>query len=176
MKGNIKGFTLVELLAVIVILGIVALVTTPAILNVINNARRSGAEDKAWGTIDAVRLAYTQAQSLDYADEISDQTYKVGFGSTNSGVNAVQEVNGRKVSVSGEVPSSGTVFIDTDNGQITAVNLVFTKNGTYHCTSNNEGTSMCCVSGSSAPDATECGKVKGYSGTLATATAPFKTS
>ena len=35
MKDKMKGFTLVELLAVIIILAIVALVTTPAILNVI---------------------------------------------------------------------------------------------------------------------------------------------
>ena len=34
---NKKGFSLVELLAVIVILAIVALVTTPIILNVIND-------------------------------------------------------------------------------------------------------------------------------------------
>jgi len=33
---NMKGFTLVELLAVIVILAVVALVTTPLILNTIN--------------------------------------------------------------------------------------------------------------------------------------------
>ena len=35
-----KGFTLVELLAVIVILAIIALITTPLILNVIENAKK----------------------------------------------------------------------------------------------------------------------------------------
>ena len=36
MKEKNKGFTLVELLAVIVILALIALIATPIILNVIN--------------------------------------------------------------------------------------------------------------------------------------------
>ena len=60
MRNNSKGFTLIELLAVIVILAIIALITTPIILNVIEDARVNAAEDKAWGTIDAVRLSFTK--------------------------------------------------------------------------------------------------------------------
>lgn len=147
MKGNIKGFTLVELLAVIVILGIVALVTTPAILNVINNARRSGAEDKAWGTMDAVRLAYTQSQSIDYDVELTtNQT--VLFGTDNKDD---RKVGTRDVTVSGEVPSGGYVYINTSDGKITAVNLEFTKNGKYICSSNDTGTEVCCTSGDNPP-------------------------
>ena len=40
MKRNTKGFTLVELLAVIVILAIIALIATPIILGVIEDARK----------------------------------------------------------------------------------------------------------------------------------------
>ena len=60
MMQNRKGFTLIELLAVIVILAIIALITTPTILNVMENSRRDAAKDKAYGTIQAVQLAYTQ--------------------------------------------------------------------------------------------------------------------
>ena len=63
MRNNSKGFTLIELLAVIVILAIIALITTPIILNVIEQSRRNAAVDKSWGTIDAVRVAYAQAQT-----------------------------------------------------------------------------------------------------------------
>ena len=40
MKEKNKGFTLVELLAVIVILALIALIATPIILNVINDAKK----------------------------------------------------------------------------------------------------------------------------------------
>ena len=62
--GRKKGFTLVELLAVIVILAIIALIATPIILNIIKDAKRSAAKDSAYGYIDAVEkyivLAKTQ--------------------------------------------------------------------------------------------------------------------
>ncbi len=51
MRENYRGFTLVELLAIIVILAIIALITTPIILNIIEKSRLNAAKDKAWGTI-----------------------------------------------------------------------------------------------------------------------------
>ena len=49
-----KGFTLVELLAVIVILAIIAIIATPIILGVIETAKKGAAEQSALGYIDAV--------------------------------------------------------------------------------------------------------------------------
>ena len=63
MKNNKKGFTLVELLAVIVILAIIALIATPIILNVIDDAKTNAAKNSAYGYIDC--LLYTS----DAADE-----------------------------------------------------------------------------------------------------------
>ena len=169
MKLDNRGFTLVELLAVIVILAIVALVTTPAILNVINNSRRSGAEDKAWGTIDAVRLAYVQSQSLDNEGVIDKATYSVGFSSSDTTADEIKKVGQRNVTVSGEMPSAGIVRINTETGNIIAVGLTYTKGGKYVCTSNTEGTDMCCKSGSSAPTGTDkanCGR-DDFNGSLA---------
>ena len=64
MKEKNKGFTLVELLAVIVILALIALIATPIILNIIKDAKRSAAKNSAYGYIDAVEkyvvLAKTQ--------------------------------------------------------------------------------------------------------------------
>jgi len=112
---NKKGFTLIELLAVIVILAIIALITAPIILGVIENARKDSAKDKAWGTINAVELAYTQ-------DQVKDSTYKIGtpvtFNNKKASVGSVQ------VKASGELPESGTVTIRED-GSIIANNLKF---------------------------------------------------
>ncbi len=46
---NNKGFTLIELLAVIVILAVIALIAVPQILNILNRARLSAAEDTTSG-------------------------------------------------------------------------------------------------------------------------------
>ena len=55
-----KGFTLVELLAVIVVLAIIALITIPTISGVINKARLNSLKDSAYGLIDASNLYYAQ--------------------------------------------------------------------------------------------------------------------
>ena len=112
---NKKGFTLIELLAVIVILAIIALITAPIILGVIENARKDSAKDKAWGTINAVELAYTQ-------DQVKDSTYKIGTPVDFSNKPAL--VGSAQVKASGELPTSGTVTI-RDDGSIIAQNLKF---------------------------------------------------
>ena len=112
---NKKGFTLIELLAVIVILAIIALITAPIILGVIENARKDSAKDKAWGTINAVELAYAQ-------DQIKDSSYKIGTPVTFTNKEAL--VGTTLVKASGELPESGTVTI-RDDGSIIAQNLKF---------------------------------------------------
>lgn len=131
MRGN-KGFTLIELLAVLVILAIIALITTPIILGVIEDSRQKGAEDKAWGVIDAIKLAYTEDQTG------NNPQYTPGDSITFTASGAM--VGSKPVRASGQMPSSGTATID-DNGTIVVTNLVFDQ---YHCTSNSTQTKMCC--------------------------------
>lgn len=142
MKYNQKGFTLIELLAVIAILAIIALITTPAILNVIEDARLKGSEDKAWGVIDAVKQTYSQAGLKPEFDSTNIET--------NFGVPASIKAGGYSVQMSGERPASGTVKIDVSTGKVTATNLKFTQNGTYTCSTNADGTKMCCKKGTSS--------------------------
>lgn len=136
-----KGFTLIELLAVIVILAIVALVTTPAILSVINDSRMKGAQDKAWGTIEAVKLAFSQAQSKD------DNTLDSFDGKVTFGSGGTSNIGGTPITMSGERPSGGQVIIDLNSGKVTATNLKFTGNGTYTCSTDDGGNKMCCEKG-----------------------------
>ncbi|SER67341.1 prepilin-type N-terminal cleavage/methylation domain-containing protein [Salisediminibacterium halotolerans] len=62
---NQKGLTLVELLAVIVILGIIAAIAVPAIGNIIDNAREDAHESNAESLYNAARLAVTSENETD---------------------------------------------------------------------------------------------------------------
>ena len=57
---NKNGFTLVELLGVIVILAILALITIPIISNVVNDVRIKSLQNSAYGLIEAGNLYYAQ--------------------------------------------------------------------------------------------------------------------
>ena len=98
MKEKNKGFTLVELLAVIVILALIALIATPIILNVINDAKKQTAKDSAYGYMDAVEKYIVSSELED--ESIKDGTYRV------------EELN-KKISVKGSTPDNGTIKIES---------------------------------------------------------------
>ncbi|TQE92518.1 prepilin-type N-terminal cleavage/methylation domain-containing protein [Ureibacillus terrenus] len=67
---NEKGLTLVELLAVVVILGIVAAIAIPAIGNMLENSRYNAAKSDAINIINAANLYFTEVGSSN-DDEVS---------------------------------------------------------------------------------------------------------
>ena len=99
MKEKNKGFTLVELLAVIVILALIALIATPIILNVINDAKKQAAKDSAYGYMDAVEKYIVSSELEDKS--IQDGTYRV------------EDLNSMGVSVKGSIPDNGTIKIES---------------------------------------------------------------
>lgn len=103
MKNNKKGFTLVELLAVIVILAIIALIATPIILNVIDDARKNSARNSAYGYIDAVEKWSAQQMLNQQADFSLNGKYTKN---TLSGV-----------TVKGDTPTD--VTLNYTNGKLT---------------------------------------------------------
>ena len=96
MKEKNKGFTLVELLAVIVILALIALIATPIILNVINDAKKQAAKDSAYGYMDAV-------EKYIVSSELEDESIK-------DGIYRVEDLN-KKISVKGSTPDNGNIEI-----------------------------------------------------------------
>ena len=96
-----RGFTLVELLAVIVILAIVALIATPVILNVIEKSKKGAAKNSAQGYIEAVEKQIAiNLLDEDKTDDITDGVYKVN------------DLTSKKVKVKGDKPSEGWVEIE----------------------------------------------------------------
>ncbi len=75
---NKKGFTLVELLAVVVILALIALIASPIILNIIENSRKSSFASSIDGAMRAIENFY----SVHYNDEGFNRgaTYKYSNG------------------------------------------------------------------------------------------------
>lgn len=111
MMNSKKGFTLIELLAVIVILAIIALITAPTILNVIENSRRDASKDKAYGAIDAVKLAYTEAQS-NGADVALP--FVVKFTTAGKGEITATDSTKYEVKASGDMPTEGSIIMNAD--------------------------------------------------------------
>ena len=69
------GFTLVELLAVIVILAIISLIATPIVLNIINDARQSSTLRSAEFYLDALEFSVAQATLKE--QKVIDGTYNI---------------------------------------------------------------------------------------------------
>jgi len=110
MKVKEKGFTLVELIAVIILLGIIALIAIPTVNELLKEARMSAFEDTAYGLVRAGTLYY---QKQELRDEVtSNMTFE--FPSATG------------LEVSGKKPSSGTMIVDIDGNVSLAV-----SNGRY---------------------------------------------
>ena len=163
MKEKNKGFTLVELLAVIVILALIALIATPIILNVINDAKKQAAKDSAYGYMDAVEKYIVSSELEDKS--IQDRTY------------SVEELNSMGVSVKGSTPDNGNIEIKNSsvksydigidgyvviNGEVAKVSTTKSfKNGTavYY---NPETGNKCSKEAAKSTTGTNSGCMKWY--------------
>ncbi len=123
-----KGFTLVELLAVIVILAVLALIATPVVLSIIDDTKESAmlrsGEMYLSGVENAVMRENMNSGGNFRPNECTISNGNITCGSTNV-----------EVEVDGEVPSTGTIVFE--NGKIKEVTLNYTS-GTIIKDSNGE--------------------------------------
>lgn len=112
-----KAFTLIELLAVIIILAVIALIATPIVLNIIENAKIKAIENSCYGVISGAKYVYTESLMTDTVI-------------TNGSVTTL--------SLSGETPITGTWSLntDSDNG-IIIKDVTFASMPNYVCTNEN---------------------------------------
>ena len=88
-KLNSKGFTLVELLAVVVILAVVMGIATTSVITAMNNSRKGSLEDSAVSVENAFKTKYSEAMvsgtvSKIYADEMGlTEGYNFNKGSSD---------------------------------------------------------------------------------------------
>lgn len=98
-----EGFTLVELLAVIIILGILAVMITPKVTNMLNEAEKN--------------TNMTSAQNLVKAAELKASNNDMTGNNTNIKINYQTGENKNYLDYTGEKPTSGQVQIKS-NGEV----------------------------------------------------------
>ncbi len=76
-----KAFTLIELLAVIVILAVIALIATPIILSILTKVRKSAFQDSAYGIMEAAKSYF--AETILEENNPVDQVFSFEDGATN---------------------------------------------------------------------------------------------
>ena len=112
MKNNKKGFTLVELLAVIVILAIIALIATPIILNVIDSARKNAAINSAYGYMEAIEKSVVLS-GFSGDDAASQKMATIENGTYTIITSSKEGATPIKVNFKGDAPdNNGTITYD----------------------------------------------------------------
>ena len=135
-KLNRKGFTLVELLAVIIILAIVVGITIPAVLTTINNTRKKAYESAVSSVADWVDRQY-QAYLVGNNDVATvDSYWKAACVDTN-GIKSSCTISTDFLSAAGVKPSnfdlssaSNSITINKTTGR-SCVKLLGSSTGDY---------------------------------------------
>ncbi|MGX6442930.1 prepilin-type N-terminal cleavage/methylation domain-containing protein [Neobacillus sp. K501] len=124
-----KGLTLIELLAVIVILGIIAAIAIPSINNVINNSKEKAKIAEAIQVIDAARLAYTDNNSITswvynpsaatgvdkeplskYISKLKDKEFRVDYNTTDN----TFTITGHDAATTAKISKNATTAVTED--------------------------------------------------------------
>ena len=148
MSKQRSGFTLVELLAVIVILAVIALIATPAVLNIIEDSKKSAAEASARSIASAAKTHYMQNIMDNKPNsnvDLSTNTLKYDGEQAKKGLlsyDANGNVSG-KMYISGycvEVASDGNVT--SEKVSIDDCNIAGSGNTSGGSTGGNSGTTV----------------------------------
>src|SRR5574344_1830099 len=136
-----KGFTLIESLATIVILAVIALIVSPMINNVIDNARKSAYKSSVEGIISSASN-YIASYVITNNDNIKGTTFTCdGISCTNGSYS---------LEFNGDVPKSGTIIVNSEED----IEANYITNGKY-CATGTKGninvSNMCSYLDDTAP-------------------------
>lgn len=121
---NEKGLSLVELLAVIVILGIVAAIAVPAIGNIIENSRYNAAKSDAINVLNAANLYFTDINASNGAkvavSKLKSDGYLESEGTIPTATEVTKAAGGSAITAT--VKFSGDKSVTLTAATITSIN------------------------------------------------------
>ncbi len=118
---NKKGFTLVELLTVILVLSVLALILTPVISGLVESSSKNAFKNSVMGIIDSANNYINMRKGIKYTGEI---TYPIAF--TCDGTNC-KNADDETLSFKGNAPVSGDIIIDEDGNILSS----YVSNGKF---------------------------------------------
>lgn len=131
MRKQKKGFTLLELLAVIVIIALIVLITIPIIINVIEEARKKSILESAKGYFDAIEKSILVTKM---ENEFTSGEYYI---KDNDLYDDLAFVNKKlKVNVKGKTPDDGGMIIISE-GVIVSCEDIYISGYPIMCNKNN---------------------------------------
>lgn len=86
-----KGFTLVELVVVIAIIGVLAAILVPTLMNVVTKAKVSGVDQTAKSMLDTVHEFLTDADANDYGQKYDKLAIELQFTPNSTGTWKVEK-------------------------------------------------------------------------------------
>lgn len=105
---NQKGLTLVELLAVFVILAIIAAIAIPAIGNIIENSRYKAVKADAINMLNAASLYYMD-------NPAGEDTGNTGIGKTTDKITVKQLKDAKYLESAGKLEGNTEIFVSAGN-------------------------------------------------------------
>lgn len=118
-----RGFTLIELIAVIMIMGIIAIITVPIVSNLLIDSRMKAAENSTNAILRAAEFYFNDNAIVLEKDET------ISFTCDDS-ICYLQSDNTKKLAVKGDIPISGEITLD-ENGKVYITKILEYTNGIY---------------------------------------------
>ena len=123
-----KGLTLIELLAVIVVLGIIALIVVPNVLRIVNKSRMDSAVVSAKAYVESVKASIVQ--------QVGSKKFKATYCDViEEGNLSCDDGNTYEIYAENKKPTEGRIFFDNK----TIVNISNLKFGKYFINTDANG-------------------------------------